>query len=242
MSHLHAAISLNESDKLRLIGFPPDYYPVVQQTVRNAIQLSWSQGIQREQVYSESYEFKLNGNPWHGQGNEAIPSRLLLCSLIQHMSHIGWRLLTSTDIQGKMYDKDTLLFVYDPSEVAEKYQFFIISFNENHKLRFINCPIPIDALQQAIVAGWPSGIHDGHWKVDGVCYQFKLRGNPWFANGHEAVFSRLLLVKLLDLTSQYGYELRASVDINIGVGGQQHASRDKDTWVMKSAWRTAAMK
>jgi hypothetical protein len=72
--HQHACLSLNSSDCFRLIRFPPTMIPIV----RQAIIISWPRGIQREEDYSSAYEFKLHGNPWWGQGGEAVPSRILM--------------------------------------------------------------------------------------------------------------------------------------------------------------------
>ncbi len=72
--HQHACITLNSSDRLRLIRFPPAIIDVI----RHTIETSWLRGLQREEEYSEAYEFKLSGNPWWSQGDEAISSRVLM--------------------------------------------------------------------------------------------------------------------------------------------------------------------
>lgn len=70
---LHCAISLNESDKLRLMAMSAAGKETVRQGRRAcshlvsqadqsaAILASWPSGIQRERVYDQSYEFKLRG-------------------------------------------------------------------------------------------------------------------------------------------------------------------------------------
>ncbi len=72
--HQHACITLNSTDRFRLIRFPSDIIDVVRQAIMN----SWPRGLQREEDYLGAYEFKLNGNPWWGQGDEAISSRVLM--------------------------------------------------------------------------------------------------------------------------------------------------------------------
>jgi hypothetical protein len=76
--HNHACVTLNRGDRLRLIRFPPTIIDVVRQAITN----SWPRGLQSEQDYSGAHEFKLNGNPWFGQGFDAVPSRIMMYHLI----------------------------------------------------------------------------------------------------------------------------------------------------------------
>lgn len=73
-SYQHACVTLNMSDRLRLIRFPQEIIDVV----RQAITTSWPRGLNKEKHDTDFYEFKLHGNPWWGQGEEAISSRSLM--------------------------------------------------------------------------------------------------------------------------------------------------------------------
>ncbi len=77
--HQHACLTLNWSDRLRLIQFPAPIIGVV----RQAILISWRSGIQKEKHYGGAHEFKVGGNPWFGQGVEAVESRILMYVFIQ---------------------------------------------------------------------------------------------------------------------------------------------------------------
>jgi len=77
--HQHACLTLNWSDRLRLIQFPA---PIID-AVRQAILASWHRGIQKEKEYGGAYEFKVGGNPWFGQGVESVESRILMYVFIQ---------------------------------------------------------------------------------------------------------------------------------------------------------------
>ncbi len=70
----HACITLNMSDRLRLIRFPQGIIDIVRQIIIT----SWSKCLNKEKQNIDFYEFKLNGNPWWGQGKEAISSRSLM--------------------------------------------------------------------------------------------------------------------------------------------------------------------
>ena len=53
----HCCLSLNETDKMRIINAQPG----VVDMVRQAIQNTWSYGISKEANYYNSHEIKLNG-------------------------------------------------------------------------------------------------------------------------------------------------------------------------------------
>lgn len=130
-----ACMSLNMGDRLRLIQFPQSGIDIV----RGAIASAWRPGIQSEREYHGAYEFKMHGNPWYGQGSEAVPSRRLMCSVLASMYDAGWVLKASTDISKKQMDKDSLLFrlQYPPPPPS---QWFAISFNRGDRMRLIDAP------------------------------------------------------------------------------------------------------
>lgn len=101
-----SCISLHERDKIRVMNLADDAITLL----RTVIQSSWSRGIQSERTYSASYEFKLNGNPWSGNSEEANNSRCLVVRILRAMSQLGWGLLVTTDITKHETDKDTMYF------------------------------------------------------------------------------------------------------------------------------------
>jgi hypothetical protein len=219
-----AVISLNESDKLRIIQFPLHIIDVV----RNAIRNSWRRGIQREREYFGSLEFKLKGNPWYGSGSEAVPARQLVLSVLRDLYYNGWQVMMTTDISSGLYDKDTILFrQIQPNPMAS---FFSISLNETDKLRVI-FPFGLRA-EESIVSCVRESIRN-HWKkgiqaekiYDGA-QEFKLKGNPWWGSYDESVYSRLLVLELLSGLDYMGWKLYASIDQSIGYENRS----EKDTW------------
>ncbi|CAF1074027.1 unnamed protein product [Rotaria sordida] len=218
--HQHACLTLNRTDRLRLIRFPTTIINVV----RQAILSSWHRGLQNEKEYAGAYEFKLNGNPWHGQGSEAVESRVMIMSVLSALHHHGWYLLMSTDVSKKQQDKDLLIFQLGVP--PQSTSFFAVSFNEWDKLRLIGAPHDlIRAVQQTIGT---NVIQREEWVYSQTAYQFKLRGYPWTADGDEAVTSRIKLLALLDCFTSFGWELHASIDMSIGQEGH-----DTDTWFFR---------
>ncbi|CAF2862192.1 unnamed protein product [Rotaria sp. Silwood2] len=218
--HQHACLTLNRTDRLRFIRFPA----IVIDAVRQAILTSWCPGLQKEKEYGGVHEFKLNGNPWQGQGSEAVESRITMLSILSALHRHGWYLLMSTDVSRKQQDKDSLIFQLGVPPGSTS--FFAISFNEGDKLRLIGAPHElIRATHQTIGT---DSIQREERIYSEAAYQFKLVGFPWEADGDEAVTSRLMLLALLDCFTSFGWQLHASIDMSIGREG-----RDTDTWFFR---------
>ncbi|GAA5900456.1 hypothetical protein JCM8208_005367 [Rhodotorula glutinis] len=216
----YAALHLARSDRVRLIGFPS----TVIQPVHDAIFRSWALGIQKESTFDPvSYEFKLGGNPWYGQGEQAVPSRRLVSHLLACLSSQGWHLASAVDLSRKGYDKDTLLFRSGPPISR---QVFSVSFNQGDKVRIIDPPN--EQVRDAFfgsVSSWPAGIQSQALKEPGA-WQVKLRGYPWYtSSGSEVNHARILACNILAALDGLGWELVGSVDISQGGEGQ-----DLDSW------------
>lgn len=219
------SISLNMTDRIRLIGLPID----VINSMRTAITHSWG-SIQNESDYYSTHEFKLRGNPWHGQGEDAVHSRRLLAAILRTMATFGWNLLQAADVSKKPHDKDTLFFekgMPDPDV-----SLFAMSFNMQDRIRIIDAPSFAACVKDAIQRRW----HNGIQKERNYCgsIEFKLSGRPWYPNGSECVSGRMLLCQIIANIRAYGYKLYGSVDISIG-----HEGMDLESWIFRKvgpAW------
>lgn len=141
-STTHFTISLNKQDRLRLIGAPDSLVSVI----RNVIQTIWLRGIQNEERYYQSWEFKLRGTPWWASGTEAVDSRYLIAKLLEALQSYGWSVVASIDSSRKLSDKSSLVF---RQSQAIQSPVFCLSLNESDKLRLINAPE--DIVQVCIV-------------------------------------------------------------------------------------------
>ncbi|WRT66228.1 uncharacterized protein IL334_003181 [Kwoniella shivajii] len=223
--HLFACLHLGRRDRIRLIGLPQNAVPAVEEAIRRV----WMAGIQASTPYHHGWEWKLSGNPWSGQGAEAVYSRRLMCHVLHALSAIGWDLHMACDLTKKGYDKDTLMLHSVPPR--QKY-YFSISFNESDKIRIIDPPDAFvrDAFLRA-VQSWPLGIQSQIEKEPGAT-QVKLRGNPWWSSdGSQVVQARLLACTVLSAMESVGFELVGSVDMSMGSGD---GSYDLDTWFFAS--------
>ncbi|KAG0259243.1 hypothetical protein BGZ95_004736 [Linnemannia exigua] len=228
-------ITLNEGDKIRLIGVPTELVA----HLRAGINRSWTGKISREQDYNGAHEFKMHGNPWVAYGIDHVPARRLILEVFRIMAKHGWNLVQSADVSKKHMDKDSLFFeTVDPNSVTgldlQQVDMFCISFGSSDKLRVIEGSQEVVAVvRQAIQAQWKHGIQRD--EVRETAQEFKLVGTPWYPSGDETVLSRMMLSQVLANLRALGYKLYTSVDISTGSGD----NRDTDSWVFRrvgNAW------
>ncbi|ORX36809.1 hypothetical protein BD324DRAFT_627226 [Kockovaella imperatae] len=197
--------------------------------VDTAIARTWTQGVQKKGVYEgEGWEWKLSGRPWYGRGDEGTHSRRLVAGILYELCVRGWHLLVSAGLTKKEWDKDTLMFKAGPP--VQRY-IFPLSFHESDKIRIIDSPNlqVTQAIVQAIQNSWVLGIQQQKQRCT-HSYQIKLRGQPWYtSDGLMINQARKLMMGILKALDAHGFELLASVDMNIGPGGDSHIT-DIDTW------------
>ncbi|WVQ82225.1 hypothetical protein IAT38_004353 [Cryptococcus sp. DSM 104549] len=226
--HYFACLHLARTDRIRLIGLPPEVHPAVEEAIRRV----WIPGVQQQGALPAAYEWKLRGNPWSGQYSEAIPARRLLCHVFHALSACGWDAHMACDLSKKGWDKDSIIL--HTVQPQQKY-YFAISFNMGDKIRIIDPPDDRTAEAfKGAVRTWSGGIQNERMKEPG-CYQFKLRGNPWWSSdGTEITYSRLLCCTILSAMESCGFELVASVDMSVAAGDGQG---DLDTWFFATKMR-----
>jgi hypothetical protein len=187
-------MSLNSTDKIRV--FAPEE---VIRLVRNTIIQTWCYGIQREKIILNGWQFKLNGNPWLRSANndETYISAFMINALIQTLYNHGWVFIGSIKSGQSQFDLNALYFRFD-SNLLQRLKsepnpsrFFSLALNKNDRIRLINAPNNlIDVVRTAINEAWPMGVQE-EFNVN-IGYEFKIKGSPWWCNGEETVFSRLL--------------------------------------------------
>lgn len=217
-------ISLNRTDRLRLIDVP---YAIIE-PMRIAISNSWGY-IQNEREYHGTYEFKLTGRPWCGQGHDAVRSRQLLVAVLSTMAQYGWNCLQAADISKKPVDKDTLFFERDIPD--PNVEMFSISFNKTDRIRIIASEHPevvLPCVRHAIDSQWGGEIQNGRNYFGS--FEFKLKGKPWHAVGSDGVRVRRLLCQMIANMKTIGYKLYASVNISVGKG---KTVSDIESWVFR---------
>lgn len=95
-------VSLNESDKMRLI----DSDSSLVEQVRMAICEGWDRGIHNESDYYSSHQFKLRGFPFASYGSDHIYACVMMTFVLNAIEMKGFRLLCSADVSGKYVSND----------------------------------------------------------------------------------------------------------------------------------------
>ncbi len=220
-----ASISLHKTDRIRLLQFPPGDIAAI----RDVIKQNWGFGIQEERPYAHSHEFKCLGNPWSGQGADAIAARILLRGILAYLFASGWILTASTDVSKSLLERDTMIFRKQvvPPPASE---WMAISFNQGDRLRLIGAPPELLSAFQTLLEGmglWQEAI----WKDRALnAFEFKLNGWPWRPSGEETMTTRLLLLRMLETLEEGGWSLYATVDQNNGHHNKNSSSTGTDSW------------
>ncbi|KAI4908929.1 hypothetical protein J4E90_008667 [Alternaria incomplexa] len=214
-----ASLSLHKEDRLRFLRFPEPIISKCRATILSTRPL----GINKEQLYANSHEFKLNGYPWGGYGKEGVEARRLMNGVLATLHASGWLLTLNTDISKSAMDKDTLLFRFQ-NPIPVHHEWCVVAFSRQNRLRFIDAPASLYESFPARVGA--DCILESGLKEQGV-WECKLRGNPWQPSGEETMRVRELLIVLVELLEEEGWSVYASIDQKSS-GGQ--GVSETDTW------------
>ena len=199
-------VGLSSTDSLMVLNAPVDLH----QTFKDVLDKSWPHGIQRWSYENSVLLIKLKGTPWLPNGDETVQSRQLLQTLVSDLQARQWSLYGNSNLKS---GTNTLFFEHNPNVMLGQPSppHFTISLNKNDTIRLIGIPDSlISAVRDVIQTCWQRGIQEESRYFES--WEFKLRGNPWWATGEETVDSRYLILKLLESMQAYGWSIIASID------------------------------
>lgn len=203
-----ACIGVSNWDKLQFVDFPQNLHSVLQ----GVVEKNWPQTIQESKVIGDTLEIKLKGTPWSSMGGaENIQSKTLIKALLNELDMRQWILYGSSNLRG---NADALFFRYDPAIPADgsRSAGFVISLNRNDRLRLIDAPPDaVECARKVIGQFWARGIQQEKQKFN--AYEFKLKGTPWWADGEQAVETRLLMCKLFEGLMGIGWRVQIAIDL-----------------------------
>ncbi|KAH6669708.1 hypothetical protein F5X68DRAFT_265170 [Plectosphaerella plurivora] len=200
-----ACISLNKSDRIRLIDFPPPDFTAVQDVVKK----TWHEGIARSDGYGSSREIKLNGYPWRADIDGQDASRVLILRILECLFNRGWVMQASIDMIRKESDKDTLVLRWQ-NPPPPPCDWLCVSFDSSDKLKIVGNPPK--ALSQALIAMYGSSIQ--RHEVTPQRLKIKFNGMPWRPNGTDTVTTRKMLLQLIKKLEEFGYTIYSAMDIS----------------------------
>ena len=242
------AVSLNRSDRLRVISAPPE----VLHQVAGVVQQSWSRGIQAVRSYHGCHEYKLGGSPWWAEGEQAVASRRLIGSLLAALKHTGWEVAATLEISRQLDDKSLLLFrqsasitrpptSHKPGTLSMMVDWVSISFHETDKIRLVSGPGKETASQTSLrekvrarLAEGGEGVVQREREYHGAT-EWKLSGTPFSGTfgtgGQQRAMISFLSCILRDFNTS-GWKLVTSADISAKYHSTKHERYPLDlhTW------------
>eukprot|EP01063_Lacrimia_lanifica_P010385 TRINITY_DN1709_c0_g1_i2.p1 TRINITY_DN1709_c0_g1~~TRINITY_DN1709_c0_g1_i2.p1 ORF type:complete len:525 (+),score=77.65 TRINITY_DN1709_c0_g1_i2:63-1637(+) len=220
------SLSTNDTDKLRLVGAPPELRDKLMGAVDGAIRAGWPPGVQSRTIYHGAVQWKLAGNPWYAQGEETVHMRRMVCRLLEGLEQVGYTFYISADVSKKHRDSDTLIFRYQPEVLKARglSELCSISMNMQDRLRLIDVPAKTqDHVTRRIhgTRAWPRGVSSVREYAGSR--EFKMNGNPWWATGDDAVYARAFVTAVLEAMGEDGWQVAATSDL-------MRKESDKSTW------------
>lgn len=172
--------------------------------VRDAIKQYWPDGIVDEKIkltsegdFPKCYQFVLSGAPFR-KGNErydTVRMRLMTTKILQSMSHLGWKLLISTDLS-RVYDQTTWIFRRTTIEEPPP-RFFSIGISSSGTLQINNGTDELcSVIRHAVNQTWDGGIVSDD-QISRSCYEIALRGAPWCATSKSENCAAKLMLRTI---------------------------------------------
>ena len=218
-------LSLNRTDRLRLINFESD--PEVVEAVAQS--LKKTNGNQPDiKDYHGTTEFKVKGKPFFSSGYESIKCREMIVGVLQVLRQRGYAVLTGIDVSRKSTDKSSVIF-RKCNSTSEQHA--CISLNGTDKMWIINFPAEVSkSLELAIQQHYLPGIKETKEKsLKASCCQLKLKEMPWSSAwtfvGY-GIHGKSMLAMLLKEANKLGWKLVASLDVS----SRYHSSENSDDY------------
>lgn len=202
-------IGFSSTDKIQINDCPAN----ILQLIRDLVRKLWYRQIQKDEMISEgTHVIKLQGTPW-GLVNkdESCHARHLVRELIQLLANNQFTLYGNSNLKSSA---DTLFFQYDPNSVAGSEEFSSLSLNKCDRIRLIHVSDAVIAtVEDAIKMNWSNGVQETTDERP-FCFEMKLRGNPWWAIGSEAIAARKLITTIFEKMTGIGYYPITGLDIS----------------------------
>ena len=151
-SYALGALSLNRIDRIRLIDFEKPAADAVFQTLTE-MYIQDGQTAPATGKYHGSVEFKLKGSPFDCQGLKSAESHLMVCNVLQALTHnFGYTIVSTIKVCDKVTSKSSFLMRKSSDLQSDKpndkvqlnvntdcrVKYACISFSEKDKLRLMN--------------------------------------------------------------------------------------------------------
>lgn len=143
---------------------------------------------------------------------EGQPFLTCMCSVLEELSRAGYIKLFSSNLSW-WTDADVWFFFKSPDAIAEDIEICAIDLLCANKIHLFNCPQEVEqAMSFTVCENWEKVKRA---EKGDVCYKLKLKGSPWMkTGGPNSVKGRVLVLKMLQCMSSYGWSLYSSCNID----------------------------
>lgn len=205
------AMSLHSSDEIRFYKLDKDLKSLISSTDHGLANL-WTKGIQFKGTIEHVLDFKLKGNPWDSNGEEAVESRRLINNLLNLFDLQGWGLYATCVLTKKLNNTSTFFFRTKQIDNKNKIN-MCLSLHEDNVIRLVESEDGlVEEVKDAIDKCWPKGIKNESNYFGSK--QIRLRDDPFSCHGAKKIYSCAMMTFILNNLDKKGYRLLCSADIS----------------------------
>jgi len=223
-----AVVGLHNSDRIQLINIDGS----LAQHLLDVVRTAWHKEVSMKEKETDAksghsplayQEMEMSGSPWGWMTGEsdAVHGRLAVLRIIEAMAKRGWRMVLNCNVRPTT---DTLFFVRDDKIALHVGEFgggavmFGMGLHKMDEFRIVGRrdmddswqPQVVDAVSRTISAFWPQGLKRSEQKDD--FYVLEMHGTPWWADGTDAVQSRLMVAKVFETLISLGWLIKSTID------------------------------
>ena len=202
----------SSNSDILLLDVPRDIETEIVQAVRDTHGVDSHKITEDDGGANVSSKISLEGwFNWYATSDQAISLRKMLLAVIQVARKHKYDLICNLNTKGTT---DSLMFQHNESLTDFRQEdMFIMSLNRTDRLRFISAPdYIVTSAAEVVTSSWDRGIQENDAK-DGF-HELKLRGNPWWADGEDAIKSRFLVINMIAKFKALGWEVAATMDVS----------------------------
>ena len=205
-------ISLNRSDRMRLIKVKED----VISRIRQVIESIWApEKIQKEKEWHGSWEFKLAGIPWHSSSDDSIKARYLILKVMEAMREMSWHVVAAINMSRRGGSKSVLFF-----QKAQRRTDSIccLALADKDKFRLINMqPDMVELCKRTVLSRWGEGYESEKEKElpFGKVWQMKLFCEPWRGGiRNDTIHAKSIICHVIEEFYKKGWRLYVCGDVS----------------------------
>ena len=169
----------------------------------------------------------MGGLTWSATGDQALSVRKMILSFVQSARKHKYELVSQLSSSHSTLKHctvqvsnlntkgttDSLVFQHRNCLQDSPEDMLMISLNREDLLRLISCPgYVVTAVEEVIREHWQQGLQASRERE--ACWELKLSGTPWWAEGEDTVKARYLVAHIISRLKALGWEVAATTDLS----------------------------